>query len=74
MHGDFVGKRGVVEHNCASDEARAVVGELTLSHHALTGAWTFVPDPLASGGGFHLRCDGADRVTLSDEPQLRAIP
>ena len=27
MHGNFGGKRGVVERNCASDEARAVLGE-----------------------------------------------
>lgn len=26
-------------------------------------------DPLASGGGFHLRYDGAEGVTLSGEPQ-----
>ena len=50
-----------------------VFGEMTLSHHAPTGASDFVPGPLASGGGFHLRYDGADRVTLSDEPQLLAI-
>ena len=50
-----------------------VFGELTLSHHAPTGASAFVPDPLASGGGFHFRYDGADHVTLSDEPQLLAV-
>ena len=50
-----------------------VFGELTISHRAPTGASALVPDPLASGGGFHLRYDGADRVTLSDEPQLLAV-
>ena len=50
-----------------------VFGELTLSHHAPTVASAFVPDPHASGGGFHLRYDCADRVTLSDEPQLLAV-
>ena len=50
-----------------------VFGELTLSRHAPTGASAFVPDPLAPGGGFHLRYDGADGVTLSDEPQLLAV-
>ena len=50
-----------------------VFGELTLSHHAPTGASAFVPEPLASGGGFHLRYDGADRVALSDERQLLAV-
>ena len=50
-----------------------VFGELTLSHHAPTGTSAFVPDLLASGGGFHLRYDVADRVDLSDEPQLFAV-
>ena len=44
-----------------------------LSHHAPTGASAIVPDPLAFGGGFHLRYDGADRVTLLDEPQVLAV-
>ena len=48
-------------------------GELTLSHHAPTGASSFVSDLLTSGGGFHLRYDGADCVTLSDEPQLLTV-
>ena len=30
-------------------------------------------NPVASGGGFHLRYDGALGVTLSDEPQLLAV-
>ena len=50
-----------------------VFGELTLSRHVPMGTSAFVPDPLASGGCFHLRYDGADRVTLSDEPQLLAV-
>ena len=50
-----------------------VFGELTLSHHAPTDASAFEPDRLASGGGFHLRYDGIDRVTLSYEPQLLAV-
>ena len=33
-----------------------------------------MPDPLASGGGVHFGCDGADSATLlSDEPQLLAV-
>ena len=48
-------------------------GELTLSHHAPTGASVSVPDPLACGGGFHLLYDGADRVNLSAEPQLLPV-
>ena len=52
---------------------RGVFGKLTSSHHALTGTSAFVPDPLVSGGGFHLRYNGADRVTLSDEPQPLAV-
>ena len=50
-----------------------VLGELTLSHHAPTGASAFVPDPLASSGGFHLQYDDADSVNLSDEPPLLAV-
>lgn len=30
-------------------------GELTLSHHAATGLSAYAIDPIASGGGFHLR-------------------
>ena len=52
---------------------RRVFWELTLSHHAPAGASAFVPDPFASGGGFHLRYNGANRVTLADEPQLLAV-
>ena len=52
---------------------RQFFGELTLSHHAPTGASAFVYDPLAVGGGFHLRYESADRVILSDEPQLLAV-
>ena len=44
-----------------------------MSHHSPTGASAFVPDPLASGGGFHSRYDGADCATLSDEPHLLAV-
>ena len=39
-------------------------GEQTLSHRAPTDASIFVPDPLASGGNFHLRYDGTYRVIL----------
>ena len=30
-------------------------------------------DPAVSGGGFHLRYEGAAGVTLSDDPQLLAV-
>ena len=30
-------------------------------------------NPVASGGGFHLRYEGAAGVTLSDDPQLLAV-
>ena len=49
-----------------------IFGELELSHHAPAGVQAYVIDPVASGGGFHLRCDGAVGVTLSDELQLLA--
>ena len=52
---------------------QTVLKELTLSHHAPTGASAFVPDPLASSGGFHLKYNDADSVTLSDEPPLLAV-
>ena len=50
-----------------------IFGELELSHHASTGVRAYVMDPVASGGGFHLRYNGAVGVTLSDEPQLFAV-
>ena len=52
---------------------RRVFGELTLSHHAPTGASAFVPDPLASDGDFDIRYDGTDSVTLANEPKLLAV-
>lgn len=50
-----------------------VLGEPTLSHHASTGLSACTIDPIASGGGFHLRYDGTVGVALSDEPQLLAV-
>ena len=44
--------------------------EMEFSHHAPAGVQAYTIDPVASGGGFHLRYDGAVGVTLSDEPQL----
>ena len=45
-----------------------VFGELELVHHAPTGISVYAIDPTASGGGFHLRYEGATGVTLSDGP------
>ena len=50
-----------------------IFGELELSHHAPADVPAYAKDPFASGGGFHLRYDGAVGVTLSDEPQLLAV-
>ena len=50
-----------------------VLGELTLSHHATTGVWTYAMDPTAMDGGFHLVYDGTVGVTLSNEPQLLEV-
>ena len=50
-----------------------IFGELTSSHHAATGSSAFVPDPLDSGGGFHLLHDGAESVHLSGEAQLLSV-
>ena len=47
--------------------------ELELSHHAPAGVRAYAVDPVASGGGIHLRYDGAVGVTLSDEPQVLAV-
>ena len=47
--------------------------ELTLSHHARTGASAFGPDPFASGGGFRPLYNGADSVILRDEPHLLVV-
>ena len=49
-----------------------VSGELELVHHAPTDMSDYTIDPAASGGGFHLRYEGAAGVTLSDDPQLLA--
>ena len=50
-----------------------VSGELELAHHAPTGMSVDAIDPAASGGGFHLRYEGAAGGTLSDDPQLFAV-
>ena len=47
--------------------------ELEVSRHALAGVRAYAIIPVASGGGFHLRYDGAVGVTLSDEPQSLAV-
>ena len=54
-----------------SDER--LFGELELFHHAPTGMSMYPIDPTASGGGFHVRYEGATGVTLSDDPQLLAV-
>ena len=41
-------------------------GELELSHHALAGVQGYAVNPGDSGGGFHLCCDDAVDITLSD--------
>ena len=48
-------------------------GELELFHHGPAGVRAYTIDPVASGGDFHLRYDGAVGLTLSDEPQLLAV-
>ena len=48
------------------------MGELELSHQALASVRAYDINPVASGGGFHLRYDGAVGVTLFNEPQLFA--
>ena len=50
-----------------------VCGELELVHHTPTGMSVYTIDPAASGGGFHLRYEGATGVTQSDDPQLLAV-
>ena len=50
-----------------------VFGELDLVHHAPTGMSVYANDPVASGGGFHLRYEGATGVTPSDDCQLLAV-
>ena len=50
-----------------------IFGELELSDHAPAGVRTYAMNPVASGGGFHLRYGGAVGVTLSDEPLLLAV-
>ena len=47
--------------------------ELELSHHAPAGVRAYAMNPVATGGGFHLRYDGTIGVALSDEPQLLAV-
>ena len=80
QHAVLLGRDSWIRFNTRSNPSfpprpsdQRVFGELTLSDHAPTGASAFVPDPLASGGSFHLRYDGADGVTWSDEPQLLAV-
>ena len=46
---------------------------LELSHNAPAGVRAYAMGPVASGGSFHLRYDGAVSVTQSDEPQLLAF-
>ena len=48
-------------------------GELTLSHHAMTGVSAYAIDPTATDGGSHLLYDGTVGVTLSNEPQLLEV-
>lgn len=50
-----------------------VYGELALAHHAPAGVSAYAVDPVASGGGFHLRSEGAVDVNLSDEAQLLVV-
>ena len=50
-----------------------IFGELELSHHPSAGVRAYAINPVASGGGFHLRYDGTVGVTLSDELQLLAV-
>ena len=50
-----------------------IFGEIELCHHAPAGVGASAINPVASGGGFHLRYNGAVGVTLSDEPQLLAV-
>ena len=50
-----------------------VFGELNLVHHTPTDMSVYAIDPAASGGGFHLRYEGAAGATLSDDPQLLAV-
>ena len=47
--------------------------ELELYRHAPAGVRAYARNPVASGGGFHVRYDGTVGVTLSDEPQLLAV-
>ena len=48
-------------------------GEPELSHHAPAIVWAYAINPVGSGAGFHLHCDGAEGVILSDEPHLPAV-
>ena len=50
-----------------------VFGELELVHHAPTGMSVYAIDSAASGGGFHLRYEGAAGAALSDDPQMLAV-
>ena len=50
-----------------------IFGELELYDHASAGVPTYAIYPVASGGGFHLRCDGTVGVTPSDEPRPLAV-
>ena len=47
--------------------------ELELSHHAPASMQAYAINPVASGGDFHLRYDGAVCVILSEESQLLAV-
>ena len=50
-----------------------IFGELDLSQNDPAGVPAYAIDPVASGVGFHLRYDGAEGVSLPDEPQLLAV-
>ena len=48
-------------------------GEPALSQHAPAGVWAYAINPVASGGGFHFRYDGAVGVILSNEVRLLTV-
>ena len=52
---------------------KRVLGELEFVHHTPTGMSAYAVDPVASGGGLHLRYEDDVGVTLSGDPQLLAV-
>ena len=52
---------------------KRVFVKVTLSRHATTGVSTYVIDPTAMDGVFHLLYDGTAGVTLFDKPQLLEV-